>query len=118
MSNWNDSKGRPCGTLRCADADQHQNRNGHNATNRKAAGSVPDEVIGLFNWPNSSIHTKALGLTLNRSFLGERRGEGRFLLTWGHSASSRLESNVTKRRSTVLQKENPRCGGVNININI
>jgi hypothetical protein len=26
----------------------------HCATSRKVAGSIPDEVIGFFNWPNSS----------------------------------------------------------------
>jgi hypothetical protein len=63
MSNWTDSKVRSCGTVRCADAGQHQNRNGHYATNRKVTGSVSDEVIGTFNWPNSSSHTMALGST-------------------------------------------------------
>jgi hypothetical protein len=33
------------------------------ATNRKVAGSIPGEVIGLFNWPNPSIHTMPLGST-------------------------------------------------------
>jgi hypothetical protein len=63
MSNWNDSKVRPCRTVRCTDADQHQNRNGHYATNRKVAGSVSDQVIEHFNWPNPSSHTMALGST-------------------------------------------------------
>jgi hypothetical protein len=27
---------------------------GHYATSRKVAGSIPDEVIGIFNWPNPS----------------------------------------------------------------
>jgi hypothetical protein len=26
----------------------------HCAPNRKAAGSIPDEVIGFFSWPNPS----------------------------------------------------------------
>jgi hypothetical protein len=29
----------------------------------KAAGSIPDEVIGFFNWPNPSSCIMALGLT-------------------------------------------------------
>jgi hypothetical protein len=33
----------------------------HYAASRKVAGSIPDEVIGFFNWPSS--HTMALGLT-------------------------------------------------------
>jgi hypothetical protein len=35
----------------------------HYATNRKAAGSIPDEVIGFFNWPNPSSRTMAMGST-------------------------------------------------------
>jgi hypothetical protein len=30
-------------------------------TSRKVAGSIPDEVIGFFNLPNSSSQTMALG---------------------------------------------------------
>jgi hypothetical protein len=33
----------------------------HYATNRQVAGSIPDEVIGFFNWPNPSSRTTALG---------------------------------------------------------
>jgi hypothetical protein len=33
------------------------------ATNRKAAGSIPDGVIGIFHWHNSSDRTMALGST-------------------------------------------------------
>jgi hypothetical protein len=33
------------------------------ATSRKVAGSIPDEVIGFFNWPNPSSLTMALGST-------------------------------------------------------
>jgi hypothetical protein len=29
--------------------------------NRYVAGSIPDEVIGFFNWPNPSNRTMALG---------------------------------------------------------
>jgi hypothetical protein len=32
--------------------------------NRKAAGSIPDEVIGFFTLPNPSCRTMALGSTL------------------------------------------------------
>jgi hypothetical protein len=35
----------------------------HYATSRKVPGSIPDEVIGFFNWPNPSSCTMALGLT-------------------------------------------------------
>jgi hypothetical protein len=33
------------------------------ATSWKVVGSIPDEVIGFFNWPNLSSHTMALGST-------------------------------------------------------
>jgi hypothetical protein len=33
------------------------------ATNRKVAVSIPDGVIGIFNWPNPSDRTVALGST-------------------------------------------------------
>jgi hypothetical protein len=35
----------------------------HYATSWKVASSIPDEVIGIFNWPNPSSRTMALGLT-------------------------------------------------------
>jgi hypothetical protein len=35
----------------------------HYATIRKVTSSIPDVVIGVFNWPNSSSRTLALGLT-------------------------------------------------------
>jgi hypothetical protein len=35
----------------------------HYATSRKVTGSIPDEVIGFFNWPNPSSRTTALGST-------------------------------------------------------
>jgi hypothetical protein len=33
----------------------------HYTTSRKVAGSIPDEVIGFFNWPNYFSRTMALG---------------------------------------------------------
>jgi hypothetical protein len=35
----------------------------HYATSWKVAGSIPDEIIGFFNWPNPSSCTMALGST-------------------------------------------------------
>jgi hypothetical protein len=35
----------------------------HYATSRKVAGSITDEVIGFFNWPNPSNRTISLGST-------------------------------------------------------
>jgi hypothetical protein len=36
---------------------------GTNATSRKVAGSITDEVIGFFYWRNPSSRTMALGST-------------------------------------------------------
>jgi hypothetical protein len=33
------------------------------ATNRKVAGSIPDDVVGIFHWHNPSDRTMALGST-------------------------------------------------------
>jgi hypothetical protein len=35
----------------------------HCGTSRKMAGSIPDEVIGFYNWPNSSSRIMALEST-------------------------------------------------------
>jgi hypothetical protein len=35
----------------------------HYATSRKITGSIPDEVIGIFNWPNPFNRPTALGWT-------------------------------------------------------
>jgi hypothetical protein len=35
----------------------------HYAASRKVAGSIPDEVIRFFNWPNPSSHTMTMRLT-------------------------------------------------------
>jgi hypothetical protein len=35
----------------------------HYATSRKVVGSIPGEIIDLFNWPNPSSRTMALGTT-------------------------------------------------------
>jgi hypothetical protein len=35
----------------------------HCATSRKVAGSIPDDVIGIFHWHNPAGRTMALGLT-------------------------------------------------------
>jgi hypothetical protein len=34
----------------------------HAATNRQVAGSIPDGVIGIFQWHNPSGRTMALGV--------------------------------------------------------
>jgi hypothetical protein len=55
----------------------------HYATSRKVAGSINDEVIGIFNWPNPSSRTMALGSTQpltemsTKNFPGGKGGPGR-----------------------------------------
>jgi hypothetical protein len=52
----------------------------HSATSRKVAGSIPDEVIGLFSWRNPSSRTMALGLTQHLTEMSTRKlpgGKGR-----------------------------------------
>jgi hypothetical protein len=47
---------------------------------RKVAGSIPDEVIEFFNWPNPSSRTMALGSTQPLTEMGTRNipgGNGR-----------------------------------------
>jgi hypothetical protein len=46
----------------------------------KVPGSIPDEVIGFFNWPNTSSRTMALGSTQPLTEMGSRNlpgGKGR-----------------------------------------
>jgi hypothetical protein len=35
----------------------------HYGTSRKVSGSIPDEIIGFFNWPNPSSRTMSLEST-------------------------------------------------------
>jgi hypothetical protein len=46
------------------------------ATNRKAAGSIPDEVIVFFNLPNPSSRDMALGSTQPVTEMGTRNLPG------------------------------------------
>jgi hypothetical protein len=52
----------------------------HYAKSWKVAASIPDEVIGFFNWPYSSSHTMALGSTQRLTEMSTRNllgGKGR-----------------------------------------
>jgi hypothetical protein len=52
----------------------------HYATSRKVTGSIPDEVIGFFNWPNPSSRIMALGSTQPPTEMSTRNipeGKGR-----------------------------------------
>jgi hypothetical protein len=48
----------------------------HYATSRKFAGSIPDEVIRLFNRPNPSSRTMALGSTQPQAEMSTRNLPG------------------------------------------
>jgi hypothetical protein len=48
-------------TYNCEPDTRYRSWLRHSATSRKVAGSIPDEVIGFFNWP--SRRTTALGST-------------------------------------------------------
>jgi hypothetical protein len=45
----------------------------HYATNRKVAGSIPDEVTGFFIWTNPSSRTMALGSTQRLTEMSTRK---------------------------------------------
>jgi hypothetical protein len=52
----------------------------HYDTSRKVAGSIPDEVIRFFNWPNPSSRIMALGSTQPLTEMSTRNlrgGKGR-----------------------------------------
>jgi hypothetical protein len=52
----------------------------HYATGRKVAGSIPGEVIGVFNWPKPSSRIMALGSTESLTEISTRNlpgGKGR-----------------------------------------
>jgi hypothetical protein len=49
----------------------------HYATSRKFAGSIRDEVIGIFSWPNPSSRTMVLGSTQSLTEMSTRNLPGR-----------------------------------------
>jgi hypothetical protein len=68
---------------------------GHYATSVKVAGSIPDEVIGLFGWPNPSSRTMALRSTQPLTEMSTRhlpggKGGRHISLTTSLSSVSRL----------------------------
>ena len=52
------------------------------ATNRKVAGSIPDDVIGIFRWHNPSVRTMTLATTQSLTEMSTRR------ISWGVNAAS------------------------------
>jgi len=71
----------------------------HCATSRKAAGWIPDDVIGIFHWHNPSCRAMALGLTqpltemstYQKYFLGGKGGGCVGLTTLPPSCADCLE---------------------------
>jgi hypothetical protein len=69
------------------------------ATTRKGANSIPDEVIGFFNWPNPSRRTIVLGSTKFLTEMNTRnlpRGKGR--------PARKADDNLTPIYKTTVQK--------------
>jgi hypothetical protein len=61
----------------------------HCATSQKVAGFIPDGVIGIFHWHNSSGHTMDLGLTQSLTEMSTRN------ISWGKMRSVRWADNLT-----------------------
>jgi hypothetical protein len=72
----------------------------HYNTSRKVAGSIPDEVIGFFNWPNPSSHTMALGSTQSLTDMSTRN------LPWGVKGGRRTRLRTSSPSVSRLSREN------------
>jgi hypothetical protein len=59
------------------------------ATNRQVAGSIPDGVIGIFQWHNPSGPTMALGSTHPLTEMSTR------CISWGQRRPVRKADNLT-----------------------
>jgi hypothetical protein len=70
----------------------------HYATSRKVAGSVLDEVIGFFNWPNPCSRTMALGSTQLLTEMSTRNLPG------GKGRPARKADHLTAIRESVVWK--------------
>ena len=61
----------------------------HCGTSRKVAGSIPDGIIGILHWYNSSGRTMALGLTQPVTDMSTRN------ISWGYRRPVRRADNLT-----------------------
>jgi hypothetical protein len=61
---------------KCIDVDGGIFENVLYATIRKVAVSIPDDIIGFFNWRNPSCRTKALGSTQPLTEMSTRKISG------------------------------------------
>jgi hypothetical protein len=68
----------------------------HYATSRKVAVSIPDEVIGFFNWPNHSSRIMALGSTQPLTEMSTRNLPG------GKGRSAREADKVTTSSESIV----------------
>jgi len=59
------------------------------ATSRKVAGSIPDGVIGIFHWHNTSGRTMAVGSTQPLTEMSTRN------ISWGYRRPVRRADNLT-----------------------
>jgi hypothetical protein len=65
---------------------------------REVAGSIPDDVIGLFNWSNPSSRTMALGSTQTLTEMSTRN------LPEGKGRQTRNADNLTAICEPIVQK--------------
>jgi hypothetical protein len=70
----------------------------HYATSRKVAGSIPNEVIGFFNWPNPSSRTMTLGSTQPLTEMSARN------LSGGKGRAARGADNLTAICEPIVYK--------------
>jgi hypothetical protein len=70
----------------------------HYATGRMVTGSNPDDVIGIFNWPNPSSRTMALGSTQPLTEISTR------ILSGCKGRLARKADNLTAIYESIVQK--------------